>query len=108
MKSGLCHLNWASRSSRSRVHTFDLAFVDGDHRFDGVFVDLAYLDRVVRPSGLVIVDDLDLPSVSEATPFFVRNCGWVPEHSVRDGSQMVVLRRPAVDPQRAWHHFVDF
>jgi predicted O-methyltransferase YrrM len=28
--------------------TFDLAFVDGNHRFDGVFVDLVYLGRLVR------------------------------------------------------------
>ncbi len=28
---------------------FDLAFVDGNHRFDGVFVDLFYLGRLVRP-----------------------------------------------------------
>lgn len=87
---------------------FDLAFVDGDHRFDGVFIDLAYLDRLVRPLGLIIVDDLDLPSVRKATEFFVRNCGWVREQSVRDGSEMAILRKPAVEPQRAWHHFVDF
>ena len=31
---------------------FDLAFVDGDHRFDGVFVDLFYLARLVRPGGV--------------------------------------------------------
>ena len=31
--------------------TFDLAFVDGNHRFDGVFLDLIYLGRLVRPGG---------------------------------------------------------
>ena len=36
---------------------FDLGFVDGDHRFDGVFLDLVYLDRLVRPGGTVFVDD---------------------------------------------------
>src|SRR5215211_3140782 len=28
--------------------SFDLAFVDGNHRFDGVFVDLVYLGRLLR------------------------------------------------------------
>jgi hypothetical protein len=31
--------------------SFDLAFVDGDHRFDGVFVDLCYLGRLLRSGG---------------------------------------------------------
>jgi|SRR5215207_286761 len=30
---------------------FDLAFVDGNHRFDGVFVDLVYLGRLVSAGG---------------------------------------------------------
>ncbi len=33
--------------------SFDLALVDGDHRFDGVFVDLFYLGRLVRPGGVI-------------------------------------------------------
>jgi predicted O-methyltransferase YrrM len=32
--------------------TFDVAFVDGDHRFDGVFLDVVYLGRLVRPGGI--------------------------------------------------------
>jgi hypothetical protein len=31
--------------------TFDVAFVDGNHRFDWVFVDLFYLGRLLRPGG---------------------------------------------------------
>jgi predicted O-methyltransferase YrrM len=36
---------------------FDFAFVDGDHRFDGVLLDLVYLGRLVRRGGAVVVDD---------------------------------------------------
>ena len=35
------------------ARSFDLAFVDGNHRFDGVFVDLFYLGRLVRKGGIV-------------------------------------------------------
>jgi hypothetical protein len=55
---------------------FDLAFVDGDHRFDGVFVDLFYLARLVRPGGAVFLDDYQLPAVERAASFFVANLGW--------------------------------
>ena len=58
---------------------FDLAFVDGNHRFDGVFVDLVYLGRLVRPGGIVFVDDYQLPAVARAASFFVTNLGWTIE-----------------------------
>jgi len=59
---------------------FDLAFVDGDHRFGGVFVDLSYLGRLVRPCGVVFLEDYQLPVVVErAAPFFLRNLGWALE-----------------------------
>jgi hypothetical protein len=31
--------------------TFDLAFIDGNHRFDGIFVDLVYIGRLLRSEG---------------------------------------------------------
>jgi cephalosporin hydroxylase len=42
---------------------FHLAFVDGNHRFDGVFVDLVFLGRLVRAGGIVFVDDYQLPAL---------------------------------------------
>lgn len=45
---------------------FDLAFVDGNHRFDGVFLDLIYLGRLLRAGGTLFVDDYQLPSVARA------------------------------------------
>jgi predicted O-methyltransferase YrrM len=37
--------------------TADAAFIDGSHRFHEVFVDLYFLRKIVRPGGLVVVDD---------------------------------------------------
>ena len=39
---------------------FDLGFIDGNHRFDGVFLDLFYLGRLVRKGGILILDDYNL------------------------------------------------
>src|SRR5215211_7547844 len=44
--------------------SFHLAFVDGNHRFDGVFLDLVFLGRLLRPGGIVFVDDYQLPAVA--------------------------------------------
>jgi predicted O-methyltransferase YrrM len=57
----------------------DAALVDGSHIFHNVFVDLFYLRELVRPGGLVILDDCSYPSVATAVRYFQVNIGWEPE-----------------------------
>jgi predicted O-methyltransferase YrrM len=57
----------------SEGREFDLAFVDGDHRFEGVFLDLYFMTRLVRPGGLVVVDDMWMPAVRTAVAYVERN-----------------------------------
>lgn len=54
----------------------DAAFVDGSHRFHEVFVDLYFLRKVVRPGGLIVIDDDWWPSVHTAVHYYERNLGW--------------------------------
>lgn len=54
----------------------DAAFVDGSHVFHNVFVDLTFLREIVRPGGLVILDDCQWPSVATAARYFEVNAGW--------------------------------
>lgn len=54
----------------------DAAFVDGSHRFHEVFVDFYFLRKIVRPGGLIILDDDWTPSVRTAVQYFERNLGW--------------------------------
>ena len=56
--------------------TADAAFVDGSHRFHEVFVDLYFLRKIVRPGGLVVLDDHWWPSVRTAERYFEVNMGW--------------------------------
>lgn len=89
---------------------FDLAFVDGNHRFDGVFLDLVYLGRLVRPGGIVFVDDYQLPAVARAVSFFVVNLRWRFEEvsPADDLHQWAVLRTSAVPDRRPFDHYEDF
>ena len=89
---------------------FDLAFVDGNHRFDGVFLDLVYLGRLVRGGGIVFLDDYQLPAVARAVSFCTTNLGWtVEEVSPPDElHQWAVLRTPETPPERRFDHFVEF
>jgi predicted O-methyltransferase YrrM len=54
----------------------DAALVDGSHIFHRVFVDLAFLHELVRPGGLLILDDCEWPSVATAARYFELNTGW--------------------------------
>jgi predicted O-methyltransferase YrrM len=90
--------------------SFDLAFVDGNHRFEGVFLDLIYLGRLVRAGGIVFLDDYQLPSVARAASFCTTNLGWTVE-DVSAGDEFhhwTILRTAHVPPERPFDHFVDF
>jgi predicted O-methyltransferase YrrM len=56
--------------------TADAAFVDGSHRFHEVFVDLYFLRKIVRPGGLIVIDDNWAPSVRTAAHYYEQNLGW--------------------------------
>lgn len=97
----------------------DAAFVDGSHRFHEVFVDLYFLRTIVRPGGLVIMDDHSVPSVRTAVRYFERNLGWtalpdlVSGGSVRDvgdGSvpRCMAFRLPDTVDEPPFHEFRPF
>ena len=54
----------------------DAAFVDGSHRFHEVFVDLYFLRKIIRPGGLIVIDDNWAPSVRTAVHYYEQNLGW--------------------------------
>lgn len=94
----------------SEGRRFDLAFVDGDHRFDRVFLDLVYLGLLVRPGGVVFLDDHQLPGVARAVSFFSTNLGWrLEETSTVDELHSWAVVRTSREPDtRAFDFFVDF
>ena len=89
---------------------FDLAFVDGNHRFEGIFLDLVYSGRLLSPGAVVFADDAQLPAVRRATEFCVSNLGWTLEERGReDDHDWVVLRTgPREAFERPFDSFVDF
>jgi predicted O-methyltransferase YrrM len=75
----------------------DAAFVDGSHRFHEVFVDLYFLRKLVRPGGLVIMDDVWTPSVRTAVRYYERNLGWTPiPEAFAGGSVWLVDGAPVI------------
>jgi predicted O-methyltransferase YrrM len=90
---------------------FDLAFVDGNHRFEAVFLDLVYSARLVNEGGIVFVDDTQLPGVRRAVGFCRANLRWTLEDEGAEGSVhewMVMRTGPAEAFRRPYTELADF
>jgi predicted O-methyltransferase YrrM len=89
---------------------FDFAFVDGNHRFDGVFLDLMFLGRLVHGGSVIFLDDYQLLSVKKAVAFCTSNLGWrIEQEGAADTKHhWVVLRTTAQPRERDFDYFVDF
>jgi predicted O-methyltransferase YrrM len=85
----------------------DAAFVDGSHIFHNVFLDLAYLRELVRPGGLVVLDDCDWPSVATAVRYFERNAGWR-RHEIARPTRLRAYRLPDPRIEPSFEDFVPF
>lgn len=105
---------------KEKGEQFDLAFVDGDHHFDNAFVDCFYCVQLVRPGGLLVIDDVWLPQLDLVARYLVTNLGCrrvgaIPagsataRHRPGAGAQMAVLRTPEADtPVRPWDSYAPF
>ena len=85
----------------------DAAFVDGSHIFHNVFVDLFYLRELVRPGGLVILDDCSYLSVATAVSYFEVNTGWTPEPIARP-TRLRAFRLPEFRTEPSFESFRPF
>jgi predicted O-methyltransferase YrrM len=97
--------------------TADAAFVDGSHRFHEVFVDLYFLRKIVRPGGVIVLDDQWWPSVRTAARYFELNLGWQAIPGAFDAAtidhqsghpRLQALRLPNPPFEPAFEHFQPF
>jgi predicted O-methyltransferase YrrM len=62
----------------SERRLFDFAFIDGNHRFDAVFVDMVFVSRLLKPGGLMVLDDAWFDPVYLACRFAETNLSYAP------------------------------
>ncbi len=103
---------------------FDFIFIDGDHRFDGAFVDLVFANKLLVPGGVMAVDDTELDPVYLACRFAETNWNYsfVDGHTDRTSEgagrhryrnarprpQIGAWRKPTAEPERGQVHFNSF
>lgn len=85
---------------------FDVVFVDGNHRFDDVLVDFTLAALVCKQGGLVILDDMYMPSIRKVVSFVRRNREDFVELPT-PVDNISVFHKTGED-LRVWTHFEDF
>jgi predicted O-methyltransferase YrrM len=61
-----------ARLTEERVKV-DFAFIDGQHTFDYVLVDFFLIDKLLKPGGVVVLDDLWFPSIRNVCRYVLLN-----------------------------------
>lgn len=103
-------LTLATQELARRALSDELTGLPNRTRFDGVFLDLVYLGRLIRPGGVLFLDDYQLPAVQRAASFFVKNLGWTMEEVSPSDElhQWAVLRSLELPDERPFDFYIDF
>ncbi|MCU1239646.1 MAG: O-methyltransferase, family 3 [Candidatus Acidoferrum typicum] len=90
----------------ARAHSaFDFIFIDGSHRFDDALVDFTLFAPLLNTGGLIVFDDMWMPSVRTAVAFVQTNRHDFKQVPAPD--RFAAFERIA-DDTRLWNHFVPF
>lgn len=90
--------------------TLDVALIDGCHWFECALIDLVLLARIVRPGGVIAIDDTWMPAVQDAVAYATANLNLRLErmHERNGKPRLAVLRVGEIDAGRAWDSYVPF
>jgi predicted O-methyltransferase YrrM len=80
---------------------YDLAFIDGLHSFPGPVVDYHYVEQLLRPGGVLLLDDVPIPAVAVAYRYMKSSPDWAFVEIVDD--RAAVFRKIAdADTEDNW------
>jgi predicted O-methyltransferase YrrM len=85
---------------------FDFVFIDGDHRYDSIFIDFFYSDLLLNQKGYVLFHDIWMRSTQMV-------CSWIDTNKANykmiptPVNNIVLYRKNGTD-NRNWDHFRDF
>ncbi|MBS1651153.1 MAG: class I SAM-dependent methyltransferase [Bacteroidetes bacterium] len=90
----------------NQKRSFDFIFIDGDHKFDGQFVDFYYASLLIETNGYIVLHDTWMESTSFLVNYIKKNrkdFNYIPQ-SLRN---IAVFKKIGTD-ERDWLHFKRF
>jgi predicted O-methyltransferase YrrM len=81
-------------------------YIDGNHTFDAALIDFCCSDRILDTGGVIILDDMWMPSIKTVVSF-VKNNFQHYEQVDADCGNICCLNKTGEDI-RSWDHFVSF
>jgi len=89
-KSGLTNFRIIEKPSEVALpelfidnETFDFAFIDGWHTFDHTLIDFFYINKMLRPGGIVVIDDIGMTGLNKLSRFIYNYPCYQYEGSVK-------------------------
>lgn len=85
---------------------FEFIFIDGDHKFDGQFVDFYFASLLIEEGGFVVLHDTWMRGTAYLTSYVRANrkdFEYVPQ-----GLRNMAVFRKAGEDRRDWMHFAGF
>ena len=85
---------------------FDFAIIDGDHKFDSVFIDFYYADLILNQKGYVLFYDSWMQSIQTV-------CSWIKNNKKNYKlikipiNNLIMFQKMGID-NRKWSHFKSF
>ena len=92
---------------KQKRDSFDIIFVDGDHKFDSAFIDFALSDAVCANNCYILLHDLWMPSIAKVAQFIDFNRPDFARRPVPEDVNIVAFQKVGPD-NRTWTHFVNF
>lgn len=84
----------------------NFAFIDGDHKFDSVFIDFYFIDLLLNHEGYVLFHDTWMRSIQHIVSWIKNNkTNYI---RIKIPIKNMVLFQKKGDDQRIWTHFKGF
>jgi predicted O-methyltransferase YrrM len=85
---------------------YEFAFIDGNHRYDGIFLDFYYIDLLLQDQGYVLFHDAWMRGTQLVASFIRRN--RKDYQRLRCPVRNMILFQKIGGDQRQWDHFREF
>lgn len=85
----------------------DFAFIDGDHKYDSIFVDYFYMDLMLKNKGFILFDDAWMRTTQLVVSFIRTNKSNYKEIKT-PLKQLILFQKTGHKDNRQWYYFREF